>query len=145
MTTIHIYTDASYHDSYMIAGYAALLLAKDEYGQVIREKLVAVAGKQNNPMRAELAAVILGLRQLKTSGIKLTLYSDCKSMIDVCNGKATPGNHADLWAKLWEVANHHDITWRWVRGHAQDEHNIRVDQAADQAVKRAYRRKKGQS
>jgi ribonuclease HI len=45
--------------------------------------------------------------------------------------KAIP--NADLWQQLWPLTKQHEIEWHWVRGHAGNPLNERVDQLARQA------------
>jgi ribonuclease HI len=40
----------------------------------------------------------------------------------------------DLWRELDALAARHRITWHWVRGHAEDEGNLRADALANQGV-----------
>lgn len=46
-----------------------------------------------------------------------------------------PIKNIDLWKELDEVRNKHDVSWHWVRAHANDPYNIRVDKLAVKAVK----------
>ena len=40
----------------------------------------------------------------------------------------------DLWQRLDEATNKHDIYWQWVKGHSGDEGNERVDALANKAI-----------
>jgi ribonuclease HI len=40
----------------------------------------------------------------------------------------------DLWEKLAEAVKNHSIEWIWVKGHATDRYNQRVDTLAKQAI-----------
>jgi ribonuclease HI len=42
----------------------------------------------------------------------------------------------DLWRRLDEARQRHDVDWRWVKGHAGHEMNERVDVLARQALER---------
>jgi len=44
-----------------------------------------------------------------------------------------PVANADLWTELARLAEIHEVSWHWVRGHAQDELNNRCDGVAVQA------------
>jgi ribonuclease HI len=44
-----------------------------------------------------------------------------------------PIPNSDLWQKLWPLVKRHDIEWHWVKGHAGDALNERVDRLARQA------------
>jgi ribonuclease HI len=41
-----------------------------------------------------------------------------------------PVKNEDLWRALDAAAERHTIEWRWVKGHADDELNVRADQLA---------------
>jgi ribonuclease HI len=44
--------------------------------------------------------------------------------------------NVDLWQSLVKVMEPHSIQWRWVRGHAGNRDNQRVDRLARQAISR---------
>ncbi len=41
----------------------------------------------------------------------------------------------DLWARLLDVVERHDVSFEWVRGHAGHPENERCDELANQAAK----------
>ena len=41
-----------------------------------------------------------------------------------------PVKNADLWMRLDEAQNRHNVTWHWVKGHAGHEMNERADELA---------------
>lgn len=99
------------------------------------------AATTNN--RMELTAVIEGLSALKF-GCEVTLTSDSKYVLDAItkgwvyswkrNGwrKAdkSPALNVDLWEKLLEQLARHQMSYRWVKGHAGHPENERCDQLA---------------
>ncbi len=48
-----------------------------------------------------------------------------------------PVKNADLWSRLNEAAQHRQVTWKWVRGHAGNAGNERADQLAREGMKEA--------
>ncbi|MFA5490347.1 MAG: ribonuclease HI, partial [Candidimonas sp.] len=48
-----------------------------------------------------------------------------------------PVKNADLWQELDRLVQQHDVSWRWVRGHAGDPGNERADELANQGVELA--------
>jgi ribonuclease HI len=45
-----------------------------------------------------------------------------------------PVKNDDLWRQLEEAAATHQVAWHWVKGHATDATNIRVDELAVAAM-----------
>ncbi|OZB29473.1 MAG: ribonuclease HI [Pseudomonas sp. 34-62-33] len=45
-----------------------------------------------------------------------------------------PVKNADLWQKLDEEVNRHQVSWQWVRGHTGHPGNERADQLANRGV-----------
>jgi ribonuclease HI len=50
-----------------------------------------------------------------------------------------PVKNAELWQALDEQVQRHEVSWRWVRGHAGDPGNERADQLANMGVEVARR------
>ncbi|MCC2101776.1 MAG: ribonuclease HI, partial [Hyphomicrobiales bacterium] len=46
-----------------------------------------------------------------------------------------PVKNVELWQRLDEAAQRHDISWKWVKGHAGDEMNERADLLARMGMK----------
>ena len=94
----------------------------------------------------ELTAAIEALRALKRP-CAVTLFTDStyvqKGITEwlpnwrrrnwrTAAGK--PVKNADLWRDLEQAAGVHDVTWRWVKGHAGDPGNEAADRLANQAM-----------
>ena len=45
-----------------------------------------------------------------------------------------PVKNADLWQELDALVQQHELSWRWVRGHAGDPGNEKADALANQGV-----------
>ena len=45
-----------------------------------------------------------------------------------------PVKNEDLWKRLDEARQRHEVKWRWVKGHAGHEHNERADELARQGM-----------
>ncbi len=45
-----------------------------------------------------------------------------------------PVKNEDLWRRLDEAAEGHEIDWLWVKGHADDKDNARADQLAREGM-----------
>ncbi len=120
-------------------GWAALLI----YGDHQKELSGGESSTTNN--RMELIAAISALEALKEP-CAVTLYTDSQYLQNgittwlhnwVKNGWRTaakkPVKNQELWHRLNTATQRHDINWQWVRGHAGNEHNERVDQLATAA------------
>jgi len=94
----------------------------------------------------ELTAVIRALESLKRPS-EVDLFTDSqyvKNGIESWihnwrrNGWKTSDKkdvkNADLWRELGALVARHDITWHWVKGHADNEGNLRADALANQGV-----------
>ena len=96
-----------------------------------------------NGREMELTAAIEGLAALKRP-CQVTLYSDSKYLIDsiekkwVYNwqrkgwvrAKNEPVPNTDLWKRLLELLDRHQVAFCWVKGHAGHPENERCDQMA---------------
>ena len=49
------------------------------------------------------------------------------------NAAGDPVANMDLWRRVLDAAERHEIDWRWVRGHAGDAMNERADRLATAA------------
>ena len=99
--------------------------------------------------RMEILAAIVGLETLKERRT-VTLYSDSQYLVNTielgwakrwrANGwrrdKKAKALNPDLWDRLLRLCEHHDVGFRWVRGHTGNVENERCDQLATQAAQR---------
>ena len=95
----------------------------------------------------ELRAALEALRAL-TEPCQVTLYTDSeylkKGITEWMPGwkrrnwrrKGGKLANVDLWMKLDEEINRHEVAWHWVRGHAGHVMNERVDKLARKAIPR---------
>ena len=49
------------------------------------------------------------------------------------NSEGNPVANKELWIKLEEVVNRHEVKWIWVKGHSGDKYNEMVDKLAKSA------------
>lgn len=144
-----IYTDGGCRGNPGPGGWAALL----RYGEHERELTGAEPVTTNN--RMELMGAIVALETL-TRASRVVLYTDSqyvkKGMTEwlpswVARGWLTadrkPVKNADLWQRLQAAAQRHRVDWRWVRGHAGDPGNERVDLLANQAMDKLVAQQRG--
>ena len=121
-------------------GWGALL----RYGE--REKELSGGEPDSTNNRMELMAAIRALEAL-TEACEVVLYTDSRYVQQGITewlpgwrrrGWKTAGGAAvknqDLWQRLEAAAARHRIEWRWVKGHAGDPDNERVDMLARNAA-----------
>ncbi len=137
MKSVAIYTDGSSLGNPGPGGYAAIL----KHNGSTKEISEGFACTTNN--RMELMAAIAGLESLKVP-CEVTLTSDSRYLIDAMNngwihgwrqkgwtrGPKKPLRNADLWQRLANLIARHEITWKWIRGHAGHAENERCDELA---------------
>lgn len=132
---VTIYTDGACKGNPGPGGWAALLI----YQGVEKEIAGSEADTTNN--RMELRAALEALKALKTP-CHVDLYTDSEYLKNgmtqwIKGWKAKNWKkvaNSDLWQALDIEAEMHHITWHWVRGHAGDPLNERVDRLASDAA-----------
>ena len=137
MKRIEIFTDGACLGNPGAGGWAAIL----RYNDV--EKELSGGEKETTNNRMELTAVIMALEALKES-CNITLYTDSRYVMDgiekwiyawkksgwkTANKKA-PVKNVELWQKLDELRQKHEIRFVWVKGHAGHKENERCDELA---------------
>ena len=140
MNEITIYTDGACKGNPGPGGWGAWLRC----GPHERELWGGEAQTTNN--RMELTAVIEALAALKARS-RVTVHLDSEYVRNgitswIHNWKRRgwrtaddkPVKNVDLWRRLDELVQVHDIDWRWVRGHAGDPGNERADALANRGV-----------
>jgi len=96
--------------------------------------------------RMELMAAIMALESLPQS-TSVTLYTDSKYVLQgitewIENWKSRgwktaakkPVKNVDLWQRLDEARNQHQVEWQWVKGHSGHEGNEKADDLANRGV-----------
>ena len=138
---VTIYTDGACIGNPGPGGYAAILL----YQGHRRELSGGYRRTTNN--RMEIMAAIVGLEALKEK-CEVTLYSDSEYLVNAisrgwverwrANGwkrnRREKALNADLWEKLLQLREDHEVHFDWVKGHAGTQENIRCDELAVQAA-----------
>ncbi|WP_026079603.1 ribonuclease H family protein [Spirulina subsalsa] len=124
-----IYTDGACLGNPGVGGWAALL--------IYRSRTKEIVGSEPSPTtnnRMEMKAAIEGLKALKRP-CNVQLYSDSQLLINTMNFNWKKNVNQDLWQELEELNEIHQIEWIWVKGHADNVFNNRVDELAVQAAK----------
>ncbi len=136
MKEVTIYTDGACSGNPGPGGYGVILM----YGDKKKEISGGEAMTTNN--RMELMGVITGLTVLKEP-CRVTLYTDSSYVVNAVNQgwlygwkkknwkkKGGDVKNPDLWQRVLELIGRHDVTFVWVKGHAENEYNNRCDELA---------------
>lgn len=143
MKNVEIFTDGACSGNPGPGGWSAIL----RYNGNEKELSGGAADTTNN--RMEITAVLQALTALKEP-CNVTLYSDSQY---VCNAlklgwakkwkannwmrnKKEPALNPDLWEKLLEQYDRHNVTVVWVKGHAGHPENERCDRLAVEQAKK---------
>ena len=133
MAHVTIYTDGGASGNPGPGGYGALLL----YGE--HEKELSAGFRLTTNNRMELLAVIVALETLNRPGLDVQVYSDSKYVVDAVEKGWVMGwerknfkdkKNPDLWKRFLKVYRQHRVAFHWVKGHAGNPNNERVDALA---------------
>ena len=138
-TKVTIYADGSCTPNPGRGSWAAVIV----YSDGSRQEVSGVSGEDRTTnQRMELMAAIAGLEALEFP-CSVDLYSDSRYLI---TGMTTgfsyeikrikrglipkPRPNADLWQRLNEATQTHEVRWHWIKGHNGNEENERADYLA---------------
>ena len=142
MKKVEIYTDGACSGNPGPGGWGAVLRYRNANGQVFEKELSGGdAATTNN--RMELTAFIEAVGLLKEP-CEIRYCSDSQYVINGLEkgwakswrargwkkADKSPALNPDLWAKALDLAEKHQITYVWVKGHAGHPENERCDQLA---------------
>ena len=135
--SIIIYTDGSAKGNPGNGGYGIVMMS----GIYRREMQQGFRLTTNN--RMELLAVIVALESVKKENLAITVYSDSKYVIDSVEKKWVFGwekknfnkkKNPDLWIRFLKIYRKQEVSFIWVKGHANNKENERCDTLAVQAA-----------
>jgi len=144
---VKIYTDgAARGNPDGPGGYGTVLEYIDTKG-VLHTKEISQGYKKTTNNRMELMAVIAGLEALNRS-CEVEVYSDSQYVVNAFNqhwiegwikkgwkrGKNEPVKNVDLWKRLLEAKEKHQVKFIWVKGHDGHPQNERCDALATGAA-----------
>ena len=141
---VEIYTDGGCEPNPGAGGYGAVLL-HSKTGQR-KEAHGGFRATTNN--RMEIYAAIAGLEMLKQP-CKVTLYSDSQYLVkammegwvatwkkkDWWRTNTERAENVDLWKRLDELCQTHQVEFRWVKGHAGNVENECCDRLSMTALR----------
>ena len=139
---VTIYTDGACLGNPGPGGYGVILLYEG------RERELSGGYRKTTNNRMEITAAIIGLEALKEK-CSVMLYSDSEYLVKAmskgwiqrwrANGwkrnKREQVLNPDLWKRLLQLCEYHDVQFSWVKGHADSLENMRCDELAMQAAK----------
>ncbi|MGI5849310.1 MAG: ribonuclease HI [Christensenellales bacterium] len=142
MKRVAIYTDGACSNNPGPGGWAAVLIYKGN------EKNINGYDPETTNNRMELTAVLKALQALKEP-CHVTLHTDSAYIYNAfdkgwinnwqINGWKTaakkPVENQDLWKEIVDAANIHSVTWKKVKGHADNKYNNLCDELAKRAIK----------
>jgi len=136
MKNVKIYTDGACSGNPGPGGWGAILI----YGKAEKELSGGEPATTNN--RMELVSVITALAALREP-CKVELCTDSQYVANAVNlgwleswrkrdwkRKGGEVKNLDLWLKLIPLLDTHEVTFIWVKGHAENEYNNRCDELA---------------
>ena len=138
---VTIYTDGACDPNPGPGGWAALIFFKS------RRKEISGSVKESTNNRMELTAAIKALETLNRE-CEIDFYTDSEYLkrgitewLEIWRArnwrrKGGALKNVDLWQTLEKLIAQHAIDWHWIRGHAGNRHNQRVDYLARKAIRR---------
>ena len=134
---VYIFSDGACSGNPGPGGYGVILRCDG------REKELSGGAPDTTNNRMELSGVIAGLEALKFP-CKVILQTDSRYVVDgIEKGWAKswqrnnwiksdkkPALNKDLWERLLELLEMHEVSFVWIKGHAGHEENERCDRLA---------------
>ena len=139
---VTIYTDGAASGNPGPGGYGVVLESSAGH----RKELSGGFRKTTNN-RMELLAVIVGLLELKSTEVAVTVVSDSKYVVDAINKgwlhswvkkNFKDKKNPDLWKRMIPLLDKHNPTFQWVKGHNNHPQNERCDTLAVQASRQQH-------
>ena len=139
---VRIYTDGACSGNPGPGGWGTILTLGS------REKELSGGEAETTNNRMELIGAIEGLSALKRP-CRVELYSDSQYLVRAMNegwarrwrengwmrNKKEPALNADLWDRILNLCETHEVVFIWVKGHADNTYNNRCDALAVQKRK----------
>ena len=139
---ITIYTDGACSGNPGVGGWGVVIIEDNK-----NETFLNGGENHTTNNKMELTAAIQALKTFEKEST-ITLITDSKYVKDGIqswiqnwkkNGWKTaakkPVKNKELWIELDELIARHNITWKWVKGHAGNTHNEKADYLARRYIK----------
>ncbi|MBC7132961.1 MAG: ribonuclease HI [Roseovarius sp.] len=141
MAELVAYTDGACSGNPGPGGWGVLLQARDGK-TVLRTRELQGGAPDTTNNRMELMAAIMALETL-TRPSAITIVTDSAYVKNGVTGwihgwkrngwktaARKPVKNAELWQRLDAAQERHDVTWKWIKGHAGHPENERADELA---------------
>lgn len=141
MPDLFAYTDGACSGNPGPGGWGVLLQAMDG-AKLVKQRELQGGEDQTTNNRMELLAAINALESLSRES-KITIITDSNYVKNGItswifgwkkngwkNAAKKPVKNAELWQRLDAANARHDVTWKWVKGHAGHPENERADALA---------------
>ncbi len=141
MTELFAYTDGACSGNPGPGGWGVLLQAS-QAGKIVKERELSGGDAATTNNQMELMAAIIALETLDRAST-LTIVTDSTYVKNGVtqwihgwkrNGWRTSAKkqikNAELWQRLDLAQSRHQVTWEWVKGHAEHPQNERADELA---------------
>jgi ribonuclease HI len=143
---VEIFTDGACSGNPGVGGYGVILRSGT------REKELSGCNPMTTNNRMELTAVIKALEALKKP-CRVRVVTDSNYVVQGItawvfrwlknnwkNSQKQNVINQDLWERLLNRSNLHDIKWEWIKGHSDHPENERCDKLARLAIKRCKKK-----
>jgi ribonuclease HI len=141
MPELYAYTDGACSGNPGPGGWGVLMVAK-EGSSVIKTRDLSGGTVETTNNQMELTAAIMALEALEKPS-KITIITDSSYVKDGItkwifawkkNGWKTAAKKSvkneELWKRLENATQIHDVSWEWIKGHAGHLENERADELA---------------
>ena len=141
MPELYAYTDGACSGNPGPGGWGVLMVAK-EGSSVIKTRDLSGGTVETTNNQMELTAAIMALEALEKPS-KITIVTDSSYVKDGItkwifawkkNGWKTAAKKSvkneELWQRLENATQIHDVSWEWIKGHAGHLENERADELA---------------
>ena len=141
MPELYAYTDGACSGNPGPGGWGVLMVAK-EGSSVIKTRDLSGGTVETSNNQMELTAAIMALEALEKPS-KITIVTDSSYVKDGItkwifawkrNGWKTAAKKSvkneELWKRLENATQIHDVSWEWIKGHAGHLENERADELA---------------
>lgn len=141
MPELFAYTDGACSGNPGPGGWGVLMRAM-EGDEIVKERELSGGEADTTNNRMELLAAINALEALARAST-ITVITDSAYVKNGVTGwihgwkrngwktaAKKPVKNAELWQRLDEAQRRHEVTWKWVKGHAGHPENERADELA---------------